>query len=222
MDIKMKLLILILLISSTTAVTAQFGEERQEETNNNVRSRFDQTEGRTNTNSKGFGISGSSSGQKGLESSSMRGSSRSHYKHRKYGHLKAKGQFRSRGIGRHGIVSSESTYYVIEGKFDRYGRKRPTKSKFKTRGKEKKYSKKIVDNQFDIKGGLIEERKYKRTGDYQANGTHAYIQVGAEQHDSSNVKTENRESKHSQKNKQFDLNLNNNVTNKSLNLRHQK
>uniref|UniRef100_A0A5K4F8S8 Trematode Eggshell Synthesis domain containing protein n=1 Tax=Schistosoma mansoni TaxID=6183 RepID=A0A5K4F8S8_SCHMA len=219
MDIKMKLLILIFLISSTTAETQRFGFESEEQTNNNVGSRFDQTEGRTNTRSREFGIGGSSSGQRGLEASKMSGSSRSHYKHRKYGHLKAVGKFRSRGLGRHGIVSSESTYYVIEGKFDRYGRKRPTNSKFKTRGKEKKYSKKIVDNQFDIQGGLIEERKYKRTGDYQANGTHAYIQVGAEHHASLNTRANNSESKHSQKNKQFDFNLNNNVTNKRLDLR---
>ncbi|XP_018645369.1 Trematode Eggshell Synthesis domain containing protein [Schistosoma mansoni] len=214
MDIKMKLIILIFLISVITVVGVQFGFEQKTETNHNAGSKLSNSNSRKNSKSKELNFDQSGSRQNGLEASKMSGHSRSQYKHKKYGHLKAKGKFRSRGLGRHGIVSSESTYYVIEGKFDRYGRKRPTNSKFKTRGKEKKYSKKIVDNQFDIQGGLIEERKYKRTGDYQANGTHAYIQVGAEQQASSALNVKRSENKHSDKNKEFEFKLSSNDTRK--------
>ncbi|KAH8876675.1 hypothetical protein KSF78_0005020 [Schistosoma japonicum] len=70
---------------------------------------------------------------------------------------------------------NKSTNYVIEGMIDRYGRRRPTNSKFKTRGKEKKYSRRINDNRFDIKGGLYERRQHVGIGDYQANGTHISV-----------------------------------------------
>ncbi|VDO89607.1 unnamed protein product [Schistosoma margrebowiei] len=189
----MKLMFLIYLIYVTTA---QHRIHREENTVDDKR-KASETENKRSTSETGSEFNRRNSGQTGLETATMTGTSRSQYKHRKQGQVKAIGKFRSRGMGRYGLVSSESTYYVIEGKFDRYGRKRPTKSNFKTRGKEKKYSKKIVDNQFDIKGGLIEERKYKRTGDYQANGTHVYIDLQTDRQKSlsSKVKKEDDQSK---------------------------
>ncbi|CAH8497673.1 unnamed protein product [Schistosoma turkestanicum] len=145
----------------------------------------------------------------GVETSSMFGRSRSRYKHKNRKHIIAKGRFHSRGIGRYGIASSEYTHYRIEGKFDRYGRKRPTKSKFRTHGKEKKYSKKIVDNRFDIKGGLIQERKYRHSGDYQANGSHLLIDVGtkSESGTGSIMKTGMEKSMDRSRNASFDTSL---------------
>ncbi|CAH8554060.1 unnamed protein product [Schistosoma curassoni] len=189
MEIKMKLMFLIYLIHVTTAQGQTF---RNENTGDDVR-KSRETESERSTSETGSEFERRKSGQTGLETMTMTGTSRSQYKHRKQGQVKAVGKFRSRGMGRYGLVSSESTYYVIEGKFDRYGRKRPTKSNFKTRGKEKKYSKKIVDNQFDIKGGLIEERKYKRTGDYQANGTHVYIDLQSDRQKSSSSRVKQKE-----------------------------
>ncbi|CAH8293846.1 unnamed protein product, partial [Schistosoma intercalatum] len=191
-EIKMKLLFLIYLIHVTTAQGQTFRNENTVDDERKTR----ETEHERSTSETGSELERRKSGQTGLETVTMTGNSRSQYKHRKQGQVKAVGKFRSRGMGRYGLVSSESTYYVIEGKFDRYGRKRPTKSNFKTRGKEKKYSKKIVDNQFDIKGGLIEERKYKRTGDYQANGTHVYIDLQSDHQKSlsSRVKKEEDQS----------------------------
>ncbi|CAH8533303.1 unnamed protein product [Schistosoma mattheei] len=195
MEIKMKLMFLIYLIYVTTA---QKQTLRNENTVDDER-RTSETENERSTSQTGSEFERRKSGQTGLETVTMTGNSRSQYKHRKQGQVKAVGKFRSRGMGRYGLVSSESTYYVIEGKFDRYGRKRPTKSNFKTRGKEKKYSKKIVDNQFDIKGGLIEERKYKRTGDYQANGTHVYIDLQSDHQKSLSSKTKEEEDKRKEK-----------------------
>ncbi|TNN05347.1 hypothetical protein EWB00_009326 [Schistosoma japonicum] len=54
---------------------------------------------------------------------------------------------------------------------------KPTNSKFKTRGKEKKYSRRINDNRFDIKGDLYERRQHVGIGDYQANGTHISVML---------------------------------------------
>ncbi|CAH8541251.1 unnamed protein product [Schistosoma intercalatum] len=192
MEIKMKLMFLIYLICVTTAQNER--THKSESTVDDER-KTRETESERNTIETGSDFERRKSGQTGLETVTMTGASRSQYKHRKQGQVKAVGKFRSRGMGRYGLVSSESTYYVIEGKFDRYGRKRPTKSNFKTRGKEKKYSKKIVDNQFDIKGGLIEERKYKRTGDYQANGTHVYIDLQSDRQKSSSSRVKQNEDK---------------------------
>ncbi|KAK4471066.1 hypothetical protein MN116_000577 [Schistosoma mekongi] len=118
----------------------------------------------------------------GVGVGSMFGSSTSRYRYRKRRDFNAKGKFRSRGIGRYGIMSSETTHYIIEGKFDRYGRRRPTKSKFKTRGKEKKYSRRINDNRFDIKGGLYERRQHEGMGDYQANGSFINVKLRTKEH----------------------------------------
>ncbi|KAH8876679.1 hypothetical protein KSF78_0005020 [Schistosoma japonicum] len=107
----------------------------------------------------------------GINTETMFGTSSSRYQFRKERDFNARGKFRSRGIGRYGAMSSESTNYLIEGNIDRYGRRRPTNSKFKTLGKEKKYSRRINDNRFDIKGGLYERRQHVGIGDYQANGT---------------------------------------------------
>nr|CAX70728.1 hypothetical protein [Schistosoma japonicum] len=110
-------------------------------------------------------------GKNGINTESMFGSFSSRSQFKKERDFNARGKFRSRGIGRYGAMSSESTNYVIEGMIDRYGRRRPTNSKFKTLGKEKKYSRRINDNRFDIKGGLYERRQHVGIGDYQANGT---------------------------------------------------
>ncbi|CAH8554174.1 unnamed protein product [Schistosoma bovis] len=179
MEIKMKLMFLIYLIHVTTAQGQTF---RNENTGDDVR-KSRETESERSTSETGSEFERRKSGQTGLETMTMTGTSRSQYKHRKQGQVKAVGKFRSRGMG----------------KFDRYGRKRPTKSNFKTRGKEKKYSKKIVDNQFDIKGGLIEERKYKRTGDYQANGTHVYIDLQSDRQKSSSSRVKQKEDKSKEK-----------------------
>nr|CAX70420.1 hypothetical protein [Schistosoma japonicum] len=106
---------------------------------------------------------------------SMFGTSSSRYRYRKARDFKASGKSRSRGIGRYGTMSSESTDFVVEGKIGKYGRRKPTKSKFKTRGKEKKYSRRINDNRFDIKGDLYERRQHVGIGDYQANGSHSGV-----------------------------------------------
>nr|CAX70730.1 hypothetical protein [Schistosoma japonicum] len=111
----------------------------------------------------------------GINTESMFGSFSSRYQFRKERDFNARGKSRSRGIGRYGAMSSESTNYVIEGNIDRYGRRRPTNSKFKTLGKEKKYSRRINDNRFDIKGDLYERRQHLGIGDYQANGTHISV-----------------------------------------------
>nr|CAX69646.1 hypothetical protein [Schistosoma japonicum] len=116
-------------------------------------------------------------GKNGINTETLFGTSSSRYQYRKERDFKAKGRFRSRGIGRYGVMSSESTNYVIEGMIDRYGRRRPTNSKFKTRGKEKKYSRRINDNRFDIKGGLYERRQHVGIGDYQANGSHISVML---------------------------------------------
>ncbi|VDO80402.1 unnamed protein product [Schistosoma mattheei] len=209
MEIKMKLMFLIYLIHVTTA---QQRIQRNEDTVNDER-KSSETENERNTRKTESEFERRKSGQTGLETATMTGTSRSQYKHRKQGQVKAVGKFRSRGMGRYGLVSSESTYYVIEGKFDRYGRKRPTKSNFKTRGKEKKYSKKIVDNQFDIKGGLIEERKYKRTGDYQANGTHVYIDLQSDRQKSLSSKMKTEEDKSKEKKTEKNSSFNSTMTN---------
>ncbi|CAH8850831.1 unnamed protein product [Trichobilharzia szidati] len=112
-----------------------------------------------------------------VETYFISGKSESTYKTKDAGKLRAEGKFRSRGIGRYGTISSEGTKYSIEGTFDRYGRRRPTKSKFKTYGREKRYSKKIVDNRFDINGKVLEERRHRKTGNYEAKGTHARFNV---------------------------------------------
>ncbi|CAH8554988.1 unnamed protein product [Schistosoma margrebowiei] len=214
MEIKMKLLFLIYLIHVTTA---QEGRTRREEITVDNQRKASESRSERNTKETGSEFDRRHSGQTGLETAAMTGTSRSQYKHRKQGQVKAVGKFRSRGMGRYGLVSSESTYYVIEGKFDRYGRKRPTKSNFKTRGKEKKYSKKIVDNQFDIKGGLIEERKYKQTGDYQANGTHVYIDLQSDRQKSVSSKTKIEENK-SKEEKKDDKTSSNRTTINSFDL----
>ncbi|CAI2727907.1 unnamed protein product [Schistosoma spindalis] len=113
----------------------------------------------------------------GLETDIGSGRFKYKYKRMKAKGIDAKGKFRSRGVRGYGMVSSESSQFLIEESLDKYGRAKPIKSKFKTYGKKKKYSKKIVDDQFDTKGNLIEERKYKQTGNYQANGTHLYIDL---------------------------------------------
>ncbi|CAH8557189.1 unnamed protein product [Schistosoma bovis] len=212
MEIKIKLMFLIYLIYVTTAQNERTHRENTLDDERKTR----ETKSERSRRETGSEFERRKSGQTGLETVTMTGSSRSQYKHRKQGQVKAVGKFRSRGMGRYGLVSSESTYYVIEGKFDRYGRKRPTKSNFKTRGKEKKYSKKIVDNQFDIKGGLIEERKYKQTGDYQANGTHVYIDVQSERQKSLSSKTKEEEDKRNEKNREQKWSFNT-TTRNSLN-----
>ncbi|CAH8550777.1 unnamed protein product [Schistosoma guineensis] len=210
MEIKMKLMFLIYLIYVTTAQNER--TQRNENTVDDER-KTSETESERSRRETGSEFERRKSGQTGLETVTMTGNSRSQYKHRKQGQVKAVGKFRSRGMGRYGLVSSESTYYVIEGKFDRYGRKRPTKSNFKTRGKEKKYSKKIVDNQFDIKGGLIEERKYKQTGDYQANGTHVYIDLQSERQKSLSSRVKQNEDKSKEKETEKKSSFNSTLTN---------
>ncbi|KAK4471067.1 hypothetical protein MN116_000578 [Schistosoma mekongi] len=129
----------------------------------------------------------------GLES--MSGSSTSRYLYRKMRDFNAKGRFRSRGIGRYGTMSSETTNFATEGKIGRYGRRKPTTSKFKTRGKEKKYSRKINDNRFDIMGGLYEQHKHEGFGDYQASGNYTKISV--------KTKKQNGESMGNRRNSEF-------------------
>nr|AAW27224.1 SJCHGC06580 protein [Schistosoma japonicum]CAX70729.1 hypothetical protein [Schistosoma japonicum] len=116
-------------------------------------------------------------GKNGIRTESMFGSFSSRYQYKKARDFNARGKSRSRGIGRYGVTSSESTNYVIEGNIDRYGRRKSTNSKFKTRGKEKKYSRRINDNRFDIKGDLYERRQHVGIGDYQANGTHISVML---------------------------------------------
>ncbi|CAH8497664.1 unnamed protein product [Schistosoma turkestanicum] len=185
----MKLMTLIFMMC-VIAISPQSHDTVHEEQRNadlEIHSEISKSHHKTNSTSKDSQTN--RKGKLGIERSSMFGRSRSRYKYKNRKHIVARGKFRSRGIGRYGIVSSETTNFEIEGKFDRYGRKRPTKSKFKTRGKEKKYSKKIVDNQFDIKGGLIQERKHRHAGDYQANGSHIYIDVGAKTESGSSMNT---------------------------------
>ncbi|CAH8497682.1 unnamed protein product [Schistosoma turkestanicum] len=184
---KLMTLILMMCVIAVSPQGRDIVNEDQRNANLEIHSEISKSHHKTNSTSKDSQTN--RKGKLGIERSSMFGRSRSRYKYKNRKHIVARGKFRSRGIGRYGIVSSETTNFEIEGKFDRYGRKRPTKSKFKTRGKEKKYSKKIVDNQFDIKGGLIQERKHRRSGDYQANGSHIYIDVGANTESGSSTNT---------------------------------
>ncbi|KAH8876678.1 hypothetical protein KSF78_0005020 [Schistosoma japonicum] len=172
---KLSILILILMISM---VTTQLGPGIVPVGRNSTSgSKRDNSESRSQGGSISEKRSEDSSRHEknGINTESMFGSSSSRYQYRKQRDFKARGRFRSRGIGRYGVMSSESTNYVIEGMIDRYGRRRPTNSKFKTRGKEKKYSRRINDNRFDIKGGLYERRQHLGIGDYQANGTHISV-----------------------------------------------
>ncbi|TNN05346.1 hypothetical protein EWB00_009325 [Schistosoma japonicum] len=72
-------------------------------------------------------------------------------------------------------MSSESANFKIGGQIDRYGRHKPTKSKCKTLGKEKKYSSKINDNRFDVKGDLYDRHQHEGIGDFQANSSHVSV-----------------------------------------------
>ncbi|CAH8546849.1 unnamed protein product [Heterobilharzia americana] len=112
-----------------------------------------------------------------IDAYAVLGKSSKSRKSRRSGKLSAKGRFRSRGIGRYGTIGSEDNYYVIEGSLDRYGRKRPTRSKFKTKGREKKYKKKIVDNKFSILGKLLDEASHRKMAGYEANGSHSRLNL---------------------------------------------
>nr|CAX71755.1 hypothetical protein [Schistosoma japonicum] len=113
----------------------------------------------------------------GIALETMSGTSTSRYQYRKMKDFKARGKSRSRGVGRYGTLSSASTDFVIEGKIGKYGHRKPMKSKFKTRGKEKKYSRKIRDNRFDIKGDLYARHQHEGIGDYQASGNYTTLKL---------------------------------------------
>nr|CAX70731.1 hypothetical protein [Schistosoma japonicum] len=174
MEVKIKLMILmvILMISmvSTQLIPGRNSTSGSQRDNSDLRSMGGTISDKRSEDS-------SRHEKNGINTESMFGSSSSRYQYKKQRDFKARGKFRSRGIGRYGTMSSESTNYVIEGMIDRYGRRRPTKSKFKTRGKEKKYSRRINDNRFDIKGGLYERRQHVGIGDYQANGSHISVML---------------------------------------------
>nr|AAW24780.1 SJCHGC06442 protein [Schistosoma japonicum] len=168
MEVKIKLMILMVILMISMVSTQPFPGRNS--TSGSQRDNSDLRSMGGSINDKRSADS-SRHEKNGINTESMFGSSSSRYQYRKQRDFKAKGKFRSRGIGRYGTMSSESTNYVIEGMIDRYGRRRPINSKFKTRGKEKKYSRRINDNRFDIKGGLYERRQHLGIGDYQANGT---------------------------------------------------
>ncbi|CAH8554055.1 unnamed protein product [Schistosoma curassoni] len=199
MKINMKLMIWIFLIFVAT-VFSQDGVEvgsrdsnRSFKKDENRRSTLDE-----NDNSEDESRSNRrKSMENGLETVIGSGRFKYKYKRMKAKGIDAKGKFRSRGVKGYGMISSESSQFLIEENLDKYGRAKPIKSKFKTYGKKKKYSKKIVDDQFDTKGNLIEERKYKHTGNYQANGTHLYIdlQTQKERDEKWRLRTNNNERK---------------------------
>ncbi|TNN05342.1 hypothetical protein EWB00_009321 [Schistosoma japonicum] len=112
-----------------------------------------------------------------IGSETMFGSSTCKYRYTKVKDSNAKGKSRSRGIRKYGKMSSASTEFVIEGKIGKYGHRKPMKSKFKTRGREKKYSRKINDNRFDIKGDLYARHEHEGIGDYEANGSYSTLKL---------------------------------------------
>ncbi|CAH8557213.1 unnamed protein product [Schistosoma bovis] len=179
MEINMKLMIWIFLIFVTTV----FSQIREEVGSNDDNRNFKKDESKRRTLDESDNSEDESrwnrrnSMEDGLETAIGSGRFKYKYKRMKAKGIDAKGKFRSRGVRGYGMISSESSQFLIEENLDKYGRAKPIKSKFKTYGKKKKYSKKIVDDQFDTKGNLIEERKYKHTGNYQANGTHLYIDL---------------------------------------------
>ncbi|CAH8548160.1 unnamed protein product [Schistosoma rodhaini] len=179
MEIKMKLIIWIFLIFVTTVFSGREEDFSSKKNENNSRKHHSRKSESENNDMADVGTNWNVKNNMDNDFESAFGSGRSisKYKHMKARAYNAKGKFQSRGTRGYGMVSSESSQFLIEETLDKYGRPKPIKSKFKTRGKKKKYSKKIVHNQFDIKGRLFEGRKYKQTGDYQANGTHVYINM---------------------------------------------
>ncbi|CAH8541636.1 unnamed protein product [Schistosoma intercalatum] len=197
MEINMKLMIWIFLIFVTTV----FSQDRVEFASNDDNRNFKMNENKRSTldendNSEDASRSNNrKSMENGLETAIGSGRFKYKYKRMKAKGIDAKGKFRSRGVRGYGMISSEYSQFLIEENLDKYGRAKPIKSKFKTYGKKKKYSKKLVDDQFDTKGSLIEQRKYKQTGNYQANGTHLYIDLQAqkERDEKWKLSTNNRE-----------------------------
>ncbi|CAH8555010.1 unnamed protein product [Schistosoma margrebowiei] len=177
----MKLMIWIFLIFVTTvssqevAVSSKVDERnfKKDDEKRSTLTENDNSEDESKSNSR------KSMGH-GLETAIGSGRFKYKYKRMKAKGIDAKGKFRSRGVRGYGMISSEYSQFLIEENLDKYGHAKPIKSKFKTYGKKKKYSKKLVDDQFDTKGNLIEQRKYKQTGNYQANGTHLYIDLQAQ------------------------------------------
>ncbi|TNN04998.1 hypothetical protein EWB00_009899 [Schistosoma japonicum] len=145
----------------------------------------------------------------GIALETMSGTSTSRYQYRKMKDFKARGKSRSRGIGRYGIMSSESTDFVVEGKIGEYGHRKPMKSKFKTRGKEKKYSRKISDNRFDIKGDLYARHQHEGIGDYQASGNYTTL----------NLKTKERNGQSNRNKQNSEFKSHNNHSNENANHR---
>ncbi|VDP44346.1 unnamed protein product [Schistosoma margrebowiei] len=178
----MKLMIWIFFIFVTTVFSqdgVEFGSDddkrnfKKDENRRHTSTENDNSEDESRSNNR-------KSMANGLETAIGSGRFKYKYKRMKAKGLEAKGKFRSRGVRGYGMISSEYSQFLIEENLDKYGRAKPIKSKFKTYGKKKKYSKKLVDDQFDTKGNLIEQRKYKQTGNYQANGTHLYIDLQAQ------------------------------------------
>ncbi|CAH8497656.1 unnamed protein product [Schistosoma turkestanicum] len=189
MEIKMKLKMLIFLSFVTTISTQR--EEKFKDSNEKTTVLDQKTK---NTREKMHGEEhefdkGGKVGRNGeIEARISTGGIKSKYRRRKTSDLLAKGKFRSRGIKTYGVVSSEYEHFLIEEKLDKYGRAKPVRSKFKNRGKQKKYSKKIADNRFIIQGGLIQEKKHKKYGLYHANGSHVTLSLQLENEKDSNVR----------------------------------
>ncbi|CAH8497647.1 unnamed protein product [Schistosoma turkestanicum] len=200
MEIKMKLKMLIFLSFVTTISTQR--EEKFKDSNEkttvlgektrNTQDRIHGHEKEINTNGK-MGRNGR------IGARISTGGIKSKYRRRKTSDLLAKGKFRSRGIKTYGVVSSEYEHFLIEEKLDKYGRAKPVRSKFKNRGKQKKYSKKIADNRFLIKGGLIQEKKHKKYGLYHANGSHVTLSLQLENNRGSNNRSSEGSARHNDK-----------------------
>ncbi|CAH8522671.1 unnamed protein product [Heterobilharzia americana] len=194
-DIKMKFMCIILPIILPTVLLQEETVSMKEQTHENGFTLLDKNSQSVDSNSSSdTSISTSVGRENDVKSYAVSERSRTSHKSEKAGKLRAKGKLRSRGIGRYGKVSSEGTYFTIAGKFRKYGQKIPTKSKFKTHGKEKKYSKKIVDNRFDIKSKLIEKRRHRKTGGYEAYGKHVRLSLQDSANTNNSLQSRNSES----------------------------
>nr|AAW25913.1 SJCHGC04768 protein [Schistosoma japonicum] len=179
MEMKMKLMIFLIMLMISIVYTQNGRHTLRPQLNSTHGSQTDKNDRRSQRDrfSDKRSEHSSNHGKNKIRTESMLGTSSSRYQYRKAREFNARGKSRSRGIGKYGTMSSESTDFVVEGKIGKYGRRKPTKSKFKTRGKEKKYSRRINDNRFDIKGGLYERRQHVGIGDYQANGSHIDVML---------------------------------------------
>nr|CAH8850446.1 unnamed protein product [Trichobilharzia regenti] len=120
------------------------------------------------------------------------------------GNITVDGKVKKNGRGEYDSLSVKSSNFRLKGSYDKYGRRQIKKSKFKNRGKKKAYSKRFLNNYFDVYGNIFEERRHLGTGTGESNSRHINANVRSEEEMNHQVKNAQKASSSKRKERQME------------------